>query len=224
MASSEDEYYRAARRYMVEQQLMDRDIRDPRLLSAMNRIPRHLFVPPEHRSLAYSDGPLPIGDGQTISQPYMVAIMTQMLGLLGDETVLEIGTGSGYQAAVLSLLAREVHTVERYPDLASRAAQVLERLGFNNVFVHVADGSLGWPAHAPYQAILVTAAAPIVPQVLLEQLDDEGRLVIPVGGINGQYLECWDRHGSNYTNEAIMPVAFVPLRGQFGWRPDRWED
>lgn len=220
----DDNFYRAARRYMVEQQLLDRDIRDRRVLEAMGRIPRQEFVPPEHRSLAYSDGPLPIGGGQTISQPYMVAVMTQMLELLGDENVLEVGTGSGYQAAVLGYLAREVHTIERYPDLAEAAASVLDRLGFLNVFVHTGDGSLGWPAHAPYQAILVTAAAPVVPQVLLEQLSDGGRMVIPVGGVNGQYLECWDRHGADFTNEAIMPVAFVPLRGQYGWQPDRWEE
>ncbi len=217
-----EEEYRRLRMRMVEEQLQERDIRDPRVLEAMARVPRHLFVPPEYHERAYGDGPLPIGEGQTISQPYIVAIMTQMLGLRGDEKVLEIGTGSGYQAAVLAFMAREVHTVERYPFLAERAAHILDALHLRNVFVHVGDGSSGWPEDAPYQAIIVTAAAPRVPQPLLDQLSDGSRLVLPVGGYGGQSLEIWERHGPNFTHEAVVPVAFVPLRGKYGWEEDRW--
>ncbi|RPI21724.1 MAG: protein-L-isoaspartate(D-aspartate) O-methyltransferase [Chloroflexota bacterium] len=214
--------YEDERRYMVREQLQGRDIHDPRVLRAMLMTPRHLFTPPEHRHLAYVDGPLPIGEGQTISQPYIVALMTQMLELVGDEKVLEVGTGSGYQAAVLALLAREVHTVERFDALARRAANILHELGLKNVFVHVGDGSLGWSSEAPYDAIIVTAAAPHAPQPLLEQLADGGRMVVPVGRMSGQYLECWDRHGDDYAHEAVVPVAFVPLRGQYGWAEDNW--
>ncbi len=217
-----EEVYRRMRARMVEEQLRGREIRDPRVLEAMATVPRHQFVPLEHGERAYADGPLPIGEGQTISQPYIVAIMTQMLGLRGDEKVLEIGTGSGYQAAILAFLAGEVHTVERYPFLAERAAHTLDGLQMRNVFVHVGDGSLGWPGDAPYQAIIVTAAAPRVPQPLLDQLCDDGRLVLPVGGYGGQYLEIWERHGPDFTHEAVVPVAFVPLRGQYGWEEDRW--
>jgi protein-L-isoaspartate(D-aspartate) O-methyltransferase len=207
---------------MVEEQLRERDIRDPRVLEAMARVPRHLFIPPEYRDHAYADGPLPIGESQTISQPYIVALMTQMLALQGEEKVLEIGTGSGYQAAVLSFLGREVHTVERFPDLAERAVRVFDSLHLDNIFIHVGDGSLGWPGNAPYGAIIVTAAAPRAPQPLLDQLAEGGRLVVPVGGYGGQYLELWERHGPDFTHEALAPVAFVPLRGQYGWDEERW--
>lgn len=215
--------FEAMRRQMVEEQLEERDIYDRRVLDAMLAVPRHAFVPPEHRYLAYADGPLPIGEGQTISQPYIVALMTQLLHLKGGEKVLEIGTGSGYQAAVLAYLAQEVHTVERYEELAGRATRILSDLGITNVYIHIGDGSLGWPPNAPYQAILVTAAAPHPPPPLLDQLADGGRMVIPVGGLSGQYLECWERQGGDYTHEAITPVAFVPLRGQYGWEDEQWE-
>src|SRR5512145_3080038 len=153
---------------MVARQIEARGIRDPRLLEAMRHVPRHEFVPFEHRHAAYEDHPLPIGNEQTISQPYMVAYMTELLQLQGHETVLEVGTGSGYQAAVLGLLAKQVHTIERRPDLAANACRALERLGYANVRVHVGDGSPGLPEFAPYQAILVAAAAPKVPQPLLD--------------------------------------------------------
>lgn len=207
---------------MVAEQLMERDIRDQRVLEAMKTVPRQLFVPPEHRHLAYADGPLPIGGGQTISQPYIVALMTQMLRLVGDENVLEIGTGSGYQAAILAHLAREVHTIERHARLAENAASTLKELGLVNVHVHVGDGSQGLPEFSPYQAILVTAAAPEAPQSMLDQLDDGGRLVIPVGGQTGQYLQRWQRHDAGFKQEVLVPVAFVPLRGQSGWKEDKW--
>jgi protein-L-isoaspartate(D-aspartate) O-methyltransferase len=207
---------------MVAEQLQARDIRDPRVLEVMARVPRHRFIPPEMRRHAYSDGPLPIGEGQTISQPYIVALMTQLLHLDGSEKVLEIGTGSGYQAAVLGSLAREVYTIERHAPLARRARRILQGLGIHNVFVHIGDGSLGLPDEMPFGAILVTAAAPVVEQVLLDQLEEGGRMVIPVGDMGGQYLERWQRHGDQFHQEVLVPVAFVPLRGRLGWHEDRW--
>jgi protein-L-isoaspartate(D-aspartate) O-methyltransferase len=205
------------RNIMVREQLQRRDIYDHRVLEAMRQIPRHIFVPAEHQHMAYVDGPLPIGGGQTISQPYIVALMTQMLELAGDEKVLEVGTGSGYQAAILGGLAREVHTIERDPDLARNAAELLIHLGFDNIFIHIGDGSEGWPPTAPYDAILVTAAAPHAPLPLLEQLEDGGRMIIPVGSAGSQFLERWERHGPDFSHESLVPVAFVPLRGKFGW-------
>jgi protein-L-isoaspartate(D-aspartate) O-methyltransferase len=152
-----------------------------------------------------------------------VALMTHLLSLSGEEKVLEIGTGSGYQAAVLARLARQVYTIERHVELARRAAATLESLNFLNVSVHIGDGSLGLPEFAPYQAIVVTAAAPRLPQPLQDQLDDGGRIVIPVGGQLGQYLECWRREGSEFTRDVLVPVAFVPLRGVQGWEEKEWE-
>jgi len=213
----EEETTRQSRLRMVENQLASRDIVDERVLDAMRRVPRQLFVPGEYRQQAYLDGPLPIGRGQTISQPYIVALMSQLLKLKGDENVLEVGTGSGYQAAVLGILASEVHTIERHPQLAQQAEKVLKEIGINNVRVHTGDGSLGLAKHAPFDGILVTAAAPRVPQKLLDQLVDEGRLVIPVGERYGQYLELWRRMENEFTFENITPVAFVPLIGKEGW-------
>jgi protein-L-isoaspartate(D-aspartate) O-methyltransferase len=209
---------------MIREQVAERGIRDPRLLDVLRRTPRHWFVPPEHREHAYADGPLPIGLGQTISQPYMVAAMTHLLQLRGDERVLEIGTGSGYQAAVLAQLTDTVHTIERHPQLAEHAQHLLHHLGYKNVFVHYGDGSLGWPAAAPYQGILVTAASPMPPAPLLEQLDEGGRLIIPVGGREGQDLQRWVKVNGQVQRESLFPVAFVPLRGQLGWQPDEWEE
>ena len=202
---------------MVSEQLASRNIRDHRVLSAMRAVPREQFVPPEHRYLAYADGPLPIGQGQTISQPYIVALMTQLLELQGDEIVLEIGTGSGYQAAVLARIASSVHTIERHASLAHSAEQALSQLGMENVQVHIGDGTQGLPELAPFEAIIVTAAAPEVPQPLLAQLAEGGRLVIPVGGRRGQYLQRWRRHADEFKSEMLEPVAFVPLLGEHGW-------
>jgi protein-L-isoaspartate(D-aspartate) O-methyltransferase len=209
--------YQSDRKRMVEKQIARRGIKDERVLEAFRQVPRHRFVPKERRKFAYSDGPLPIGSGQTISQPYIVALMTDQLRLTGEETVLEVGTGSGYQAAILAELAGHVHTIERHENLAAEARDRLEKLGYDNVTVHVGDGTLGLPEQAPYQAILVTAGGPKVPPALLEQLDQEGRLVMPVGGHSGQMLEVWTREGEEYTSESITPVAFVPLRGEHGW-------
>jgi len=211
--------YQLQRERMVKEQLIRRDIRDQRVLDAMRNIPRHAFVPPEHRHMAYGDGPLPIGSGQTISQPYIVALMTQLLNLKGGEKVLEVGTGSGYQAAVLAYLAQEVHTIERHANLAEQAGQILSELGYSNVYVHVGDGTRGWPDAAPYDAIMVTAGSPQVPKSLLAQLDDGGgRMIIPVGGRGNQRLERWFREGDDYRCERILPVAFVPLLGEEGWQ------
>lgn len=211
------------RELMVEQQIFRRGVHSPQVLEAMRTIPRHVFVPPDYVDLAYSDGPLPIGRGQTISQPYIVALMTALLELKGDETVLEVGTGSGYQAAILSCLARHVHTIERHSDLARQAERILRDLGIRNVTVHIGDGSGGLPAFAPFAAIIVTAAAPQAPQPLLDQLAEGGRLVIPIGGRSGQALERWQRHGNEFEQESILPVAFVPLIGAHGWRQDPTE-
>lgn len=209
---------------MVREQVAERGIREPRLLDVIRRIPRHWFVPPELRDQAYIDGPLPIGLGQTISQPYMVAAMTDLLRLRGHEVVLEVGTGSGYQAAILAQMAATVHTIERHPQLAEQARQLLVKLGFANVFVHEGDGSLGWPPGAPYDGILVTAASPLPPTPLLDQLAEGGVLVIPVGGREGQDLQRWVKINGQVQCESLFPVVFVPLRGQLGWKPDEWEE
>jgi protein-L-isoaspartate(D-aspartate) O-methyltransferase len=214
---NEDTFYQIERERMVSEQLASRNIRDPRVLSAMQSVPREQFVPPENRHLAYADGPLPIGEGQTISQPYIVALMTQLLELGGEEKVLEVGTGSGYQAAVLAHLAKSVYTIERHLHLAGRAEQVLSLLDLKNVHILIGDGTQGLPEFAPFDAIIVTAAAPEVPQPLLEQLAEGGRLVIPVGGRSGQYLERWRRHADGFKSKTLEPVAFVPLLGKHGW-------
>lgn len=209
--------FSAERRSMVEEQIARRGLRDPHLLDAFDRVPRHLFVPMHTRPAAYSDSPLAIGFGQTISQPYIVALMTSLLDLGGGERVLEIGTGSGYQAAILSALAAEVHSVELVPELAARAARLLRRMGLDRLHVHVADGGLGWPQAAPYSAILVTAAAPSVPKPLLEQLAEGGRLVAPIASHQGyEWLTLVRHQGSRYTEERIASVVFVPLRGKYG--------
>ncbi len=209
--------FEAQRTRMVNEQLRGRDIYDPRVLAAMQAVPRHLFISPEYAVHAYADSPLPIGNEQTISQPYIVALMTQLLNLQGSERVLEIGTGSGYQAAILAYLAGEVYTVERIAPLARRAEATLRQLGFKNVHFHIGDGTRGWAEYAPYDRIIVTAAAPQVPHALLEQLVDGGLLVIPVGGRGNQTLQRIQRKGQDYESEIIVPVAFVPLKGDFGW-------
>lgn len=202
---------------MVKNQIISRGVHSPQVLQALRDIPRHCFVPAEYQHLSYHDGPLPIGYGQTISQPYIVALMTELLELHGKEKVLEIGTGSGYQAAILSQLAHQIHTIERHEELARLAGKIIHQLNIQNVQVHVGDGSLGLAEFSPYEAILVTAAAPKIPQALLDQLTDGGRLVIPVGRRGGQYLERWTRRGSDFDKEKIIPVAFVPLIGKQGW-------
>jgi protein-L-isoaspartate(D-aspartate) O-methyltransferase len=209
--------YAEQRRQMVREQIRERGIAAPRVLNAMLAVERHLFVPEEFLSAAYADQPLPIGEGQTISQPFMVAAMTAALELTGRERVLEIGTGSGYQAAVLSLLAREVHTVERSAALAEQAQRRLLDMGYTNVQVHTGDGSLGWAEAAPYAAIVVTAAAPGVPAPLVEQLEEGGRLAIPVGDPHQQELRLLRRTAEGITSQVLHYCRFVPLVGRHGW-------
>ncbi|MCZ6529256.1 MAG: protein-L-isoaspartate(D-aspartate) O-methyltransferase [Chloroflexi bacterium] len=219
--STGEEKLKHARERMVKTQLRGRDIIDSRVLTAMGSVPRHRFVPDDLRRQAYADGPVRLEKGQTISQPYIVALMAQLLELEGEETVLEIGTGSGYQAAVLSMLVAKVYSLERIPELARLAAEKLRVLGYENVEVLERDGSSGLPEHAPYPAIVVTAAAPKPPEPLKEQLAPEGRLVVPVGSQEGQMLERWRKgKGGALSQERIAPVAFVPLMGEHGWKTD----
>jgi len=215
--------FESARREMVARQIRHRGIQSARVLEAMSSVPRHLFVPPEHVFMAYADEPLPIGGGQTISQPYMVAAMADALSLDGQERVLEIGAGSGYQAAVVSLLARQVIAIEAQPVLAVAARERLLRLGYKNVRIEVGDGSVGWPSGAPYEAILVTAAAPAVPPPLVEQLTDGGRIVIPVGPHDKQELVRLVKRGGLATQESLFACRFVPLLGRYGWRQNLQE-
>lgn len=205
---------------MVTQQLMKRGIRDARVLQAMHDIPRHLFVPVRYRSMAYDDMPLPIGRGQTISQPLMVAMMTEALRLRGDERVLEIGTGSGYQAAILSRLATAVFSIERLPELAAKARTALSTLGIMNVHVLVGDGSLGLPEHGPYDAVVVAAASPKIPPTLVAQLTTGGRLVIPVGERRQQTLVRLTKSDNEPQVEHLGGCRFVPLIGEEGWLSD----
>ena len=205
------------RRQMVDEQIRERGIGSPRVLEALLAVPLHLFVLAESMSAAYADQPLPIGEGQTISQPFMVAAMTDALELSGNERVLEVGTGSGYQAAVLSLLAAEVYTIESHASLALAARERLERLGYSNVHVHAGDGTLGLPAAAPFDAIVVTAAAPRVPPPLVEQLAEGGRLVIPVGRPDQQELLQVRKSGGQTTSRVLHYCRFVPLVGRHGW-------
>jgi len=213
----EDEYVDIRKR-MVAEQIAGRGLCDPRLLAAMEAVPRHRFIPLDELPWAYADGPLPIGYGQTISQPYIVAFMTDVLKLTGVERVLEVGAGSGYQAAILGQMAAEVHTIEYIPELAAQSEAVLRKLGYANIHVHSGDGSLGWPEAAPYDGILVAAAAPRLPQPLLDQLADGGRIILPVGSRGFQQLEIWERRGKKIEHEPSIAVAFVPLRGEHGWK------
>jgi protein-L-isoaspartate(D-aspartate) O-methyltransferase len=206
--------YAELRARMVRDQLVRRGIRDERVLEAMGRVPRHELVSESLRDEAYEDGPLPIGEGQTISQPYIVAAMSEAAALSGSERVLEVGTGSGYQAAVLSALAREVYTIELEPELAARAKRDLERLGCTNVRTRTGDGYRGWPEAAPFDAILVTAAPDHVPPALLEQLKTGGRLVIPVGDSGDQELWLYTKTERGVDRKHLLPVRFVPLRGE----------
>ena len=206
------------RKEMVETQLIPRGIKNEKVLKAMLKIPRHLFVPENQREYAYEDGPLPIGHGQTISQPYMVAKMTELLEPDENKRVLEIGTGCGYQTAVLAEICKEVYTIERIPELMEMAKENLKKLGYNNVYFKVGDGTLGWPEYAPYDGIIVTAGAPKIPESLKEQLkEDGGILVIPVGDRFTQSLMKVTRKGNYFDIENLFFCAFVPLIGEEGW-------
>jgi protein-L-isoaspartate(D-aspartate) O-methyltransferase len=202
---------------MVAEQVAARGVRDRRVLSAMTAVPRHIFVPPRERAAAYEDRPLGLSRGQTISQPFMVATMTEALAVRPDERVLEIGTGSGYQTAVLAELAGEVYTIERDAELALDARELLEELGYGNIRYLVGDGTLGWASQSPFDAILVTAGAPAVPRDLQAQLREGGRLVIPIGGRTEQELYRVTRRGTAYPMDWLTSCRFVPLVGEEGW-------
>jgi protein-L-isoaspartate(D-aspartate) O-methyltransferase len=210
--------FEAVRRAMVETQLRRRGIIDEKVLAAMNTVPRHEFVPADFLNRSYDDTPLPIGEGQTISQPYIVAAMIAALNLTGSERVLEIGTGCGYQAAILSILAKQVYTVECRSALATAAAQRLSRLGYGNVHVHCGDGTLGMPDFAPFDAILVAAAAPSVPPPLLAQLGEGGRLILPIGDAENQELQIMERRDGAFRTRTLEGCRFVPLVGCHGWK------
>jgi len=214
---SETIRFAEARRLMVEGQIRKRGVADERVLLAISNVPRHEFVPAFWINQAYVDEPLPIGHGQTISQPYIVAAMVASLALTGSEKVLEIGTGCGYQAAVVSLLAKEVHTIEILPELAQSAAERLVRLDYANVHVHCGDGTLGWPESSPYDAIVVSAAAPAVPAPLLQQLAEGGRLIAPVGEEDKQELQLVTKREGKFVVQRGGPCRFVLLKGRHGW-------
>ena len=203
----------AARRRMVASQIEARGVKDPSVLEAMRRVPRHRFVPADRRAFAYSDGPLAIGSGQTISQPYIVALMTELARPTRDARILEIGTGSGYQAAVLAECAGEVYTIEIVPELGRKSAALLSELGYANVRTRIGDGYDGWPEAAPFDAIVVTAAPDTVPKPLIDQLKPGGRLVVPVGSVD-QELVVLTRTGDGIRRESIIPVRFVPMTGK----------
>jgi protein-L-isoaspartate(D-aspartate) O-methyltransferase len=205
------------RERMVKEQIIARGIEDPRVIEAMEKVPRHLFVDKTYYHQSYNDYPLPIGQNQTISQPYMVASMTELLELKGNENILEVGTGSGYQTAILALLCSRVYSIERIPELTRKARIILRELGFNNVNLTVRDGTLGWPEFAPFNAILVTAGAPEIPNALIEQLADNGRLVIPVGTEISQTLNVVEKHKGRIYRKEYFDCAFVPLVGKQGW-------
>jgi len=203
---------------MVERQLVARGIKDERVLAAMRKVPRHLFVPEKFRDSAYDDGPLSIGEGQTISQPYMVALMTECLELKADSRVLEIGTGSGYQTAILAELAKWVYTVERIPTLLFRAQQLLTQLGYDSIKFKLGDGSYGWQEESPFDAIIVTAGAPEISPVLVEQLNEGGVMVIPVGSRYSQMLYRVVKRGGKVEKKECTLCIFVPLIGDHGWK------
>ncbi|MBM3250208.1 MAG: protein-L-isoaspartate(D-aspartate) O-methyltransferase [Candidatus Omnitrophica bacterium] len=210
--------YETLRKRMVDEQIANRGITDSRVLKAFLKVERHRFIPQELRNNAYADYPLPIGEGQTISQPYMVALMTESLKLTGREKVLEIGTGSGYQAAILAELAKEVFSIERFPGLAKNAGSILRDLGYQNIKIRMGDGTLGWPEEAPFDRIIVTAASPSVPTPLLEQLKENGGLLLPLGESFSQVLTLIEKKPGTAESTPICGCVFVPLVGKYGWR------
>lgn len=212
-----DPYYKA-RKQMVDEQLRARGISDERVLEAMLKVPRHLFVEESLRPRAYGDYPLPIGEDQTISQPYIVALMTEALQLRGTEKILEIGTGSGYQTAILAELCKDVCSIERFSSLATNAMELLKRLGYTNIKIKIGDGTLGWPEEAPFDGIIVTAGSPDIPKPLVEQLKVDGIIVIPVGGKFSQTLYAVRKTSKGLDYRDLGDVRFVRLIGQFGWQ------
>lgn len=212
---------KTTRERMVAQQIEARGIKSPAVLDAMRKAPRHLFVDKAFHTRAYDDNALPIGEGQTISQPYVVALMTEALKISKGAVVLEIGTGSGYQAAVLAEMGMRIYTVERQPALAKRCRDLFEKSGYKNIAVRIADGTIGWKDYAPFDAIIVTAGTPQVPLPLLAQLKDGGRLVAPVGGEESQELVVMEKRGEEFVTETLGGVCFVKLIGAHGWQMER---
>ena len=209
--------YAGQRRKMVEEQLVERGINDLRLLEVVSRVPRHLFVQESLQHRAYGDTPLPIGENQTISQPYIVGAMTEALHLKGEERVLEIGTGSGYQTAIIAELCRQVFTIERLNNLSRKAQNVLESLNYMNIVFKMFDGTYGWPDQAPFDAILITASAPEIPGLLVKQLGDGGRIVAPIGEADKQKLVVLTKNGDRVSRRDLGDCKFVPLIGKYGW-------
>lgn len=210
--------YEVLRKRMVEEQLIARGIKNERVLDAFYKVQRHKFVPEDLRISAYADFPVPIGEGQTISQPYIVALMTECLELTGQEKVLEIGTGSGYQAAILAELAKEVYSIERFEILSKRTQEILKEMGYTNIRIKVGDGTLGWPEFAPFDRIIVTAATPKVPLPLTEQLQEGGKLVLPLGETFSQVLTVIEKKKDGFESIEICGCVFVPLVGKYGWK------
>ena len=208
---------------MVREQLIGEGIKDQRVLEAMEKIPRHRFMPKDFQTDAYKNKATWIGEGQTISQPFVVAYMSELLALDGSEKVLEIGTGSGYQTAILAELAKEVFSIERHKSLAEQSKMHLEELGYENIHVYEGDGSVGLAKESPFQAILITAAAPAIPEPLWSQLADGGRIVAPVGTEIQQQIMLYERHGSKIKKKMKIPVVFVPLLGKYAWDEEEWK-
>lgn len=213
--------FEVLRESMVNEQLILRGISDPAVIRAMSKVPRHEFVLEKDLPEAYADHPLPIGEGQTISQPYMVALMTACLELKGKQRILEIGTGSGYQAAILAELVKEVYTVERFPSLVKRAKEIFEKLGYQNIKTKLGNGTVGWPEFAPFDGIIVTAASPHIPPPLIEQLQENGNLVIPLGESLSQVLTVVKKIKDKIQTKQVCGCVFVPLVGKYGWRQSR---
>jgi len=210
--------YEVLRKRMVEEQLIPRGIKNQKVLDAFYKVQRHKFVPEELRNTAYADFPVPIGEGQTISQPYIVALMTECLGLTGQEKVLEIGTGSGYQAAILAELSKEVYSIERFEKLAQRAEGTLTESGYTNIKLEVGDGTLGWKEAAPFDRIIITAASPRIPLPLAEQLKENGKLILPLGESLSQVLTVVEKKNGKLESIQVCGCVFVPLVGKYGWR------
>jgi protein-L-isoaspartate(D-aspartate) O-methyltransferase len=212
--------YATLRKRMVDEQLIPRGINNPKVLDVFRKIERHKFIPEDLHSNSYADFPIPIGEGQTISQPYIVALMTQCLGLTGQEKVLEIGTGSGYQTAILAELSKDVYSIERSAGLSKRAQAVLKELGYTNIKIRIGDGSLGWAEEAPFDRIIITAAAPRAPLPLTEQLKENGKLILPLGESFSQILTLIEKRKDKFESSEICGCVFVPLVGKYGLRKD----
>lgn len=222
--SAEFDLYIAAREKMVREQIVSRGIKSQPVIDVFRKVPRHKFIDQKYLKEAYYDHPLPLTHGQTISQPYIVALMTELLELYGDEKVLEIGTGSGYQTAILAELAEAVYTIDRIPELSQEAQQTLQQLGYKNIQLRISDGSVGWREFAPYDRIIVTASAPNVPQPLIDQLKEGGKIVIPLGSNFGQDLVVVEKHKGEMNIFDYGKCVFVPLIGEFGWHEEKEQE